>query len=97
MYRAVREVDDVEQAEDDGRAQREQGVERAIDETDEQLAHGPGSGAEAEDFVMVSMPCGPARPSGLFWSPAGSRLRSGTEGLVGRDGLHQLVVVPRSP
>src|SRR5262245_52523565 len=35
---AVREVDDVEHAEDDGKPEAQQRVERAVDESDEQLA-----------------------------------------------------------
>jgi hypothetical protein len=34
----VREVDDVEQAEDHGQPEREQRVERAVDQADQQLA-----------------------------------------------------------
>ncbi len=33
----MREVDDVEHAEDDGKTQAQKGVERAVDEADEQL------------------------------------------------------------
>ena len=35
---AMREVDDVEHAEDDGEPEAEQGVERSVDQADEQLA-----------------------------------------------------------
>src|SRR5262249_22557889 len=38
VLRAVGEVDDVEEAEDDGQPQAQHGVERAIDEADEELA-----------------------------------------------------------
>ena len=46
---AVGEVDDVEHAEDDGKPQAEQRVERAVDEPDEQLPE-QGLGADAEQF-----------------------------------------------
>src|SRR5690606_9586884 len=38
VERAVGEVDDVEQAEDDGQPQREHGVERAVDQAEQELA-----------------------------------------------------------
>ena len=46
---AVREVDDVEHAEDDGEAEAQQRVERAVDQPDQQLAEQRLRG-NAEDF-----------------------------------------------
>jgi hypothetical protein len=45
----VREVDDVEQAEDDRQAEREQLVERAVDQPDLKLPE-QGLGRNAENF-----------------------------------------------
>ena len=38
VLRAVGEIDDVEHAENDGKAEAQQRVERAVDQTDQQLA-----------------------------------------------------------
>ena len=38
VLRAVREVDDVHQAKDDGEAERQQRIERAVDQAQQQLA-----------------------------------------------------------
>jgi len=53
VQRAVREVDDVQQAEDDGQAQREHGVEGAVDQAEQELAQ-QGLVGDAED-VHVSL------------------------------------------
>ena len=42
VERAVREIDDIQHAEDDGKAEAEQRVERAVDQPDEQLAESAG-------------------------------------------------------
>ena len=49
VLRAVREIDDVEQAENDRQAERQHGVERAVDQPDQQLPE-QGLGRYAEDF-----------------------------------------------
>ena len=49
VLRAVREVDDVQEPEDHGEPEREQRVERAIDEPDQELAE-EGLGRDAEDL-----------------------------------------------
>ncbi len=64
---AVREVDDVEQTEDHGQPQREQGVERAVDQPDQQLPEqGRGGNAEdlghALDILSLTSPGGTRRP-----------------------------------
>src|SRR5690349_16632864 len=69
---AVREVDDVQQSEDHRQAEREQRIERAVDEADQQLPE-QGLGRNAEDFAHA-----PAIPSfrtmdpesRLPWTPA---------------------------
>ena len=49
VLRAVREIDDVEQAENDRQAKAEDGVERAVDQADQELA-AEQLGRDAEDF-----------------------------------------------
>src|SRR5262245_22925024 len=49
VLRAMGEVDDVEHAEDDGKPEAEQRIERAVDEPDEQLPE-QGLRADAEQF-----------------------------------------------
>src|SRR5215204_103958 len=44
VERAVREVDDVEEAEDDREAKAQDGVERAVDEPEQELAEEGGRG-----------------------------------------------------
>jgi hypothetical protein len=46
---AVRKVDDMEQAENNGEPETEQRVERAIDQSDQELAE-QSLGGDAEDF-----------------------------------------------
>jgi len=49
VLRAVREVDDVQQAEDHRQPERQQGVERAVDQPDQQLPE-QGLRGDAEDL-----------------------------------------------
>ncbi|MNT44950.1 hypothetical protein D3C72_1815000 [compost metagenome] len=39
VHGAVREINNVKQAEDDGQTEGQHGIERAVDETQQQLAH----------------------------------------------------------
>jgi hypothetical protein len=58
----VREVDDVEQPEDDGQAQAQHGVEGAIHQAQHELAQ-EGLDGDAEDFGHGALVEGPA-PAG---------------------------------
>jgi glucokinase len=49
VLRAMREIDDVQQSEDHRQAQRQQRIERAVDQPDQQLAE-QGLGGYAEDL-----------------------------------------------
>src|SRR5256885_5319906 len=65
---AVREVDDVEHAEDHGEPQAEQRIERAVDQADQQLAEQRVRG-DAEDFEHGTKFQMSSRPSTLTAFP----------------------------
>jgi hypothetical protein len=54
VQRAVREVDHIEQAEDDGEAKREHGIEGAVDQAQQELAH-HGLERNAENFHGITV------------------------------------------
>jgi N-glycosylase/DNA lyase len=64
VLRAMREIDDVEQAENYGKAQTQHRVERAVDETDEQLSE-ESLRRYAEDFSHFVAACRNAESSGV--------------------------------
>src|SRR5215468_11617671 len=66
----MREIDDVEHAEDDGEPEAEQRIERAVDEPDQEL---PKQDLRA-DAEHLEHGRSPARRT-ISFSPAGNRLR----------------------
>ena len=107
VLRAMREVDDVEQAEDDGQAEAQQRVERAVDQPEQELAEQRLRGTPRISNMRLRSRqwagraacrrgirrCGSASSTSgqLALGRAGGRPRSA--GMVAQ----QLVVVPRRP
>ena len=68
VLRAMREVDDVEHAEDDGEPEAQHRVESAIDEADQELRH---QRRQRRDGEMQRTQHGSRRPLAPTLSPAG--------------------------
>src|SRR5438132_6930792 len=97
------EVDDVEEAEDDGESEAEHGVERPVDQPDEQLPeqglrrhHGIGAAARLEAWVAWSRGFTAPFPGWLLLRQRALALVERPERLLGRDGGAHLVVIPRA-
>ena len=74
---AVGEVDDVEQAEDDREPEAQQGVERAVDQPDQELAE-QRLGRDAEELDMGSIPSVTVKGTALRPPPVRRRGASGS-------------------
>src|SRR5262245_62301579 len=97
----MREIDDVEHAEDDGKPEAQQRVKRTVNESDQQLAE-QGLRADAEQFEhgrshgwpgSIPLP-GPRRVGASALHQRAAALCQGSEGLVSRDRSAVLVVLP---
>src|SRR5258705_11328221 len=75
VLRAVREVDDVEQAENHCQAETQHGVERAVDEPDQELAI-QGLRRDAEKFKHQNLRDARREKKDVTLAPPASRLSS---------------------
>ncbi len=94
VQRAVREIDDVEHAEDHREAETEQRVERAVDQAEQQLLE-QLLRRNAEDGHHASRPPAGIRSQYLLLDERALALGQRTERLVGGNGRDQLVIIPR--